>query len=170
MASGAKHARLPGVIMRHGFTTGQATVLPMERGEVFFDGIFSEPRLQHPEGLAIGPDGWIQPRSVCLHRKREQIRPPFVTLPRVFIQRQLESGSSIRPAGGGGSRAGEYPEQGYLHRSSPRIAPGTLRPGCLREPTACRSWLLTQIPNEPSLSDARSFDECAVLPSRYEGT
>ena len=45
--------------MRHGFTTGQTTVLPMERGEVFFDGIFSEPRLQHPEGLAIGPDGWI---------------------------------------------------------------------------------------------------------------
>jgi gluconolactonase len=37
----------------------------MERGEVFFDGIFSERRLQDPEGLAIGPDGWIQPRSVC---------------------------------------------------------------------------------------------------------
>jgi sugar lactone lactonase YvrE len=26
---------------------------------VLFDGIFSEPRLQHPEGVAVGPDGWI---------------------------------------------------------------------------------------------------------------
>src|SRR5690348_5571311 len=34
-------------------------VLPMDRANVFFDGIFSEPRLQHPEGVAIGPDGWI---------------------------------------------------------------------------------------------------------------
>jgi sugar lactone lactonase YvrE len=43
----------------HGFTTGQTTVLPTARAEVFFDGTFSEPRLQHPEGVAIGPDGWI---------------------------------------------------------------------------------------------------------------
>ena len=35
------------------------TVLPLERASVLFDGIFSEPRLQHPEGVAVGPDGWI---------------------------------------------------------------------------------------------------------------
>jgi gluconolactonase len=34
-------------------------VLPMDRARVLFDGIFSEPRLQHPEGVAVGPDGWI---------------------------------------------------------------------------------------------------------------
>ncbi|SDF03182.1 SMP-30/gluconolactonase/LRE family protein [Limimaricola pyoseonensis] len=33
--------------------------LPPERAEVFFDGIFSEPRLSHPEAVAVGPDGWI---------------------------------------------------------------------------------------------------------------
>ena len=26
---------------------------------MFFDGTFTTPRLQHPEGVAIGPDGWI---------------------------------------------------------------------------------------------------------------
>ncbi len=46
-------------MIAHGFTTGQATVLPMARAAVFFDGVFSEPRLQHPEGVAIGPDGWV---------------------------------------------------------------------------------------------------------------
>jgi sugar lactone lactonase YvrE len=45
--------------MKHSFATGQSTVLPIGRAEVFFDGVFSEPRLQHPEGIAIGPDGWI---------------------------------------------------------------------------------------------------------------
>ena len=34
-------------------------ILPPERASVFFDGIFSEPKLSHPEGVAIGPDGWI---------------------------------------------------------------------------------------------------------------
>jgi sugar lactone lactonase YvrE len=31
--------------------------IPLERSSVFFDGIFSEPRLNHPEGLAIDADG-----------------------------------------------------------------------------------------------------------------
>lgn len=34
-------------------------VLPIDRARVLFDGIFSEPRLSHPEGVAVGPDGWI---------------------------------------------------------------------------------------------------------------
>jgi sugar lactone lactonase YvrE len=34
-------------------------VLDIGRARVFFDGIFSDPRLSHPEGIAIGPDGWI---------------------------------------------------------------------------------------------------------------
>jgi gluconolactonase len=43
----------------HRFSTAETTILPMQRAQVFFDGIFSEPRLQHPEGVAVGPDGWI---------------------------------------------------------------------------------------------------------------
>ncbi len=43
----------------YAFSTGGDTVLPMGRARVFFDGTFSTPRLQHPEGVAIGPDGWI---------------------------------------------------------------------------------------------------------------
>jgi gluconolactonase len=31
----------------------------MERAQVFFDGVFSAPRLQHAECVAVGPDGWI---------------------------------------------------------------------------------------------------------------
>jgi gluconolactonase len=34
-----------------------APVIPFERSEVFFDGLFSEPRLNHPEGLAIDRAG-----------------------------------------------------------------------------------------------------------------
>ena len=45
--------------MLHGFTTGGPTVLPQSRASVLFDGVFSTPRLQHPEGVAVGPDGWI---------------------------------------------------------------------------------------------------------------
>lgn len=41
------------------FSTCPNPVLPSNRGSVFFDGCFSEPRLQHPEGVAVGPDGWI---------------------------------------------------------------------------------------------------------------
>lgn len=36
-----------------------APLLGQDRLRVFFDGIWSEPRLSHPEGVAVGPDGWI---------------------------------------------------------------------------------------------------------------
>lgn len=45
--------------MRHRFRSAERTLLAPERAEVFFDGIFSEPRISHPEGVAVGPDGWI---------------------------------------------------------------------------------------------------------------
>lgn len=32
-------------------------LLPLERADVFFDGLFSTPRLQHPEAVAVAPDG-----------------------------------------------------------------------------------------------------------------
>lgn len=41
------------------FSTSHNPVLPLERASVLFDGIFSTPKLSHPEGVAIGPDGWI---------------------------------------------------------------------------------------------------------------
>jgi gluconolactonase len=34
-------------------------ILPLDRAEVFFDGIFSEPRLRHPEGITIDASGDI---------------------------------------------------------------------------------------------------------------
>lgn len=34
-------------------------MLPLKQASVFFDGTFSTPKLSHPEGVAIGPDGWI---------------------------------------------------------------------------------------------------------------
>jgi sugar lactone lactonase YvrE len=46
-------------IMQFRFATAEAPILPEERARVLFDGIFSEPRLQHPEGVAVGPDGWV---------------------------------------------------------------------------------------------------------------
>lgn len=36
-----------------------AALLAQDRLRVFFDGIWSEPRLSHPEGVAVGPDGWV---------------------------------------------------------------------------------------------------------------
>ena len=45
--------------MAYRFATAEKTVLPESRAHVFFDGIFTEPRLQHPECVAIGPDGHV---------------------------------------------------------------------------------------------------------------
>lgn len=41
------------------FATAEKTTLPQAAARVFFDGTFSEPRLQHPECVAVGPDGHI---------------------------------------------------------------------------------------------------------------
>lgn len=46
-------------MQRVSFATCPDPVLPDGAASVFFDGLFSTPRLQHPEGVAIGPDGWI---------------------------------------------------------------------------------------------------------------
>lgn len=45
--------------MQHRFATAAHPVLPLDRAAVHFDGLFAEPRLQHPEGVAVGPDGWV---------------------------------------------------------------------------------------------------------------
>jgi sugar lactone lactonase YvrE len=45
--------------MKHRFATAECTVLPEDRASVLFDGVFSQPRLQHPECVAVGPDGSI---------------------------------------------------------------------------------------------------------------
>jgi hypothetical protein len=42
--------------MIHRFATAERTVLPELRASVFFDGILTEPRLQHAEGVSVGPD------------------------------------------------------------------------------------------------------------------
>ena len=41
------------------FAMSETPVLPLERASVFYDGIFSAPKLSHPEGVAVGPDGWV---------------------------------------------------------------------------------------------------------------
>lgn len=63
------------------FATAKKTILPPDRARVFFDGIFSDPKLSHPEGVAIGPDGWIwtgnQNGDIC------RISPDGSTMERV---------------------------------------------------------------------------------------
>jgi sugar lactone lactonase YvrE len=41
------------------FATAETTVLPLSRAQVLFDGVFTQPRLQQPEGVAVGPDGAV---------------------------------------------------------------------------------------------------------------
>ena len=38
---------------------GGEGVLPISRATIFFDGQYSEPRIHHPEGVAVGPDGAV---------------------------------------------------------------------------------------------------------------
>lgn len=45
--------------MTNDFSAQRLAILSPDRASVFFDGIFSDPKLSHPEGVAIGPDGWI---------------------------------------------------------------------------------------------------------------
>lgn len=41
------------------FWNGMQASLPMDRASVFFDGVFTEPQLNHPEGIAIDSQGHI---------------------------------------------------------------------------------------------------------------
>lgn len=44
-------------VTAHRFATADLTVLPLSRAEVLFDGTLTQPRLLHPECVAVGPDG-----------------------------------------------------------------------------------------------------------------
>ncbi|HET7412060.1 MAG TPA: SMP-30/gluconolactonase/LRE family protein [Pararhizobium sp.] len=46
-------------MIEYRFATAEAPLLRLGRARVFFDGTFTEPRLQHPECVAIGPDGHV---------------------------------------------------------------------------------------------------------------
>lgn len=46
-------------MIEHRFATADRPILPLDRARVFFDGTFTEPRLQHPECVAVGPDGHV---------------------------------------------------------------------------------------------------------------
>ncbi|MFV0334831.1 MAG: SMP-30/gluconolactonase/LRE family protein [Tropicimonas sp.] len=41
------------------FATAGRTCLPLERARVLRDGVFDTPKISHPEGVAVGPDGWV---------------------------------------------------------------------------------------------------------------
>jgi gluconolactonase len=43
----------------HAFSTGGPTILSLDHVDIFFDGQYSEPRIHHPEGVAVGPDGSV---------------------------------------------------------------------------------------------------------------
>ncbi len=45
--------------MGYRFPHAERTILPAHAARVFYDGIFADTKLSHPEGVAIGPDGWI---------------------------------------------------------------------------------------------------------------
>ncbi len=51
------------------FASAETTILALEQAEILFDGMFSDPKLSHPEGVAVGPDGWVwagnQDGDVC---------------------------------------------------------------------------------------------------------
>lgn len=44
---------------QYNFTTNTAAILPAARARVFYDGIFDEPKLSHPEGVAVAADGSV---------------------------------------------------------------------------------------------------------------
>lgn len=41
------------------FATAESPLLSQDRARVLFDGVFTTPRLQHPECVAVGPDGFV---------------------------------------------------------------------------------------------------------------
>ncbi|WP_048645663.1 SMP-30/gluconolactonase/LRE family protein [Nitratireductor soli] len=45
--------------MTYDFSTSEPPLLASGNARVFFDGTFSKPKISHPEGVAIGPDGWV---------------------------------------------------------------------------------------------------------------
>jgi gluconolactonase len=51
-------------------STEPESALPLSAADVFFDGIFTEPRLQHPEGVAVDPQGhvWCGSENGDIHR------------------------------------------------------------------------------------------------------
>ncbi len=79
------------------FSTAERTLLPMERASVHFDGFFSEPRLQHPEGLAVGPGGSVW----CGSENGEilKIAPDGSSIERIASTRRIHSRSRLPRTG-----------------------------------------------------------------------
>ncbi len=44
---------------QYNFTIDTPAILPSDRARVFYDGIFDEPKLSHPEGVAVASDGSV---------------------------------------------------------------------------------------------------------------